>query len=426
MNEAAGLDRAYRPWQVRIFGATWLAYAGYYFCRKTFYVVKADLGLQLGLSASDLADFGTAYLVAYMVGQFSSASLGRWLGPKRLLLAGMGISVLSNVFLGFGNAYHTIFQFMALNGLAQGTGWPGCIGSLAYWFRRTQRGSVLGIWSTCYQVGSLAASAFAAYVLGRWGWRWSFFAGSAVLTTVWFLVAFLHPNRPEDVGLDPLEEDTLGGVEPPSEPGAGRGLGWDRRVLGTILLMGSIYFTIKFLRYTLWSWVPFFLRRNHNLAGDVSGYLSVAFDLAGILGVLFAGFVSDRIFRGRRAGLSALMILGMTGGFASLYFLGSRSVPLFVASLAVVGFSLFGPDSLLSGVGAIDVGSKRGALAAAGIINGMGSAGPIVQEKLVAFLYERFGRSEGPVFAFLLGMALLSTVLTTLLWLRARAGKADI
>ena len=31
------LDRAYRPWQIRIFAATWLAYAGYYFCRKPFY-----------------------------------------------------------------------------------------------------------------------------------------------------------------------------------------------------------------------------------------------------------------------------------------------------------------------------------------------------------------------------------------------------
>ena len=41
------------------------------------------------------------------------------------------------------------------------------------------------------------------------------------------------------------------------------------------------------------------------------------------------------------------------------------SVPV---SIAVAGFMLFGPDSLLSGVGAIDVGSKEGALSAAGII----------------------------------------------------------
>ena len=57
-----GLARAYRPWQVRMFTATWLAYAGYYFCRKPFYVVKADMGLAFGLSSMQLGHLGTAYL----------------------------------------------------------------------------------------------------------------------------------------------------------------------------------------------------------------------------------------------------------------------------------------------------------------------------------------------------------------------------
>lgn len=45
--------RAWRPWQAPIFAATWLAYAGYYFCRRPFYVAKADMGTELGLSPVD-------------------------------------------------------------------------------------------------------------------------------------------------------------------------------------------------------------------------------------------------------------------------------------------------------------------------------------------------------------------------------------
>ena len=66
----------YRNWQIKIFSATWLAYVGYYFARKAFFVVKSDLADTLGLNAIDLAHLGTAYLVSYMVGQYSSAYFG--------------------------------------------------------------------------------------------------------------------------------------------------------------------------------------------------------------------------------------------------------------------------------------------------------------------------------------------------------------
>ena len=120
----------YRRWQVRIFYSTWLAYAGYYFCRMNFYAVKKALEDNLGFDTTDLGNLGTAYLVGYMLGQFSSAYFGRKLGPKLLLLGGTGISIICNILFGFSDYFWTILVFMTLNGLAQGTGWPGCIGSL--------------------------------------------------------------------------------------------------------------------------------------------------------------------------------------------------------------------------------------------------------------------------------------------------------
>ncbi|MCD6497820.1 MAG: MFS transporter [Deltaproteobacteria bacterium] len=454
---------AYRKWQIRIFSATWVAYAGYYFCRKAFYVVKADLGTSLGLSTMDLANLGTAYLVSYMVGQFSSAFFGKILGPKKLLLTGMGASIVANLAFGFSNSYWTVMEFMVLNGLAQGTGWPGCIGSLAFWFRRKQRGTVLGFWSTCYQLGSVAATSFAAFMLGWQGWRWSFFGATMVLGVIWLAVFSLHPNRPKDVGLEPLDDpdsgessqeqdletfgqdasatgdttqlpNTNSNTSGTERDGAGgshfdrwlTGLGWNRRVLTTIVMMGLIYFSIKFLRYSLWSWVPYFFHRNYHTTGAEAGYLSTVFDISGFVGVLFAGFVSDRLFRGHRAGLSLIMLAMMTLGFAGLYLAGLAGVGYFVVGLGWVGFALYGPDSLLSGVGAIDVGSKKGALTAAGIINGMGSAGPIVQEEVIAFLYDRYDGSLLPVFGLLLAVAVLGTMVTAALWFRSRGGKTRL
>jgi sugar phosphate permease len=425
MEQEKSLDRAYRPWQIRIFTATWLAYAGYYFCRKPFYVVKADMSGALGLSTIQLGHLGTVYLAAYAAGQFSSAYFGRKLGPKLLLILGMGISAACNFVFGAANGFWTLMLFLAINGLAQGTGWPGCIGSLAFWFRREQRGSILGVWSTCYQLGSLISTSFAAYMLGRAGWRWSYFGSALVLLVIWAVVLLLHPNRPESVGLPPLSDEAES-TAPSGEAEKVQGLGWTADVIRTILTMGVIYFTIKFLRYALWSWAPFFLRQNFGLSGDRAGYLSTIFELCGFFGVIASGVASDKLFHGRRAFIVFAMLAMMTLSFVLMATLGATSVVFFTVSMGLAGFMLFGPDALLSGVGAIDVGSKRGALAAAGIINGIGSIGPIFQEEIIGWMYKAFGHRLFPILAMLVCMAAAGAFVAFLLWQWERRGKVNL
>ena len=423
INNLLGKENNYRTWQIKIFSATWLAYVGYYFARKAFYVVKSPLADTLGFTALDLAHLGTAYLVFYMVGQYSSAFFGRKLGPKLLLLVGMGISLLCNFAFGISNGFWTIFLFLSLNGLAQGTGWPGCIGSLAYWFKRDKRGTILGFWATCYQVGSIVATAFAAYMLGEFGWRWSFFGASIILLLIWTIVLFLHPNRPEDVGLDPIEDDDE--TTESAEGSNSDKLGWSKDVWSTVITMGLIYFTIKFLRYALWSWVPFFLNKNFDLEASNAGYLSTVFDLAGFAGVLFAGYASDKLFKGKRSLLSAIMLSFMALAFILMYIKGATDLVFFTISMGLAGFMLYGPDSLISGVGAIDVGNKKGALVAAGIINGTGSIGPIFQEEIIGWLYTKYDQSIVPILILLVSMALVSALLTFYLWWKSKRGKVN-
>ena len=413
----------YRKWQYKIFSATWLAYVGYYFTRKAFFVVKSNMADSLGIDTIHLAQFGTAYLFFYMIGQYTSSYFGRKLGPKLLLLFGMGISLLCNIVFGVSNSFWTVILFLSLNGIAQGTGWPGCIGSLAYWFKRKQRGSIMGLWSTCYQLGSVVATSFAAFMLGHLGWRWSFFGASMVLLVIWTVVLYLHPNRPEDVGLSPLvdeDEEITENVE--SE----KGLGWSKEVVFTVILMGVVYFGIKFLRYALWSWVPFLLHNNFGQTGEDAGYISTVFDIAGFLGVIFAGFASDKLFKGRRSFLSFLMLFFMSLSFVFMFFRGSTSILNFTISMGMAGFMLYGPDSLISGVGAIDVGTKKGALVAAGIINGTGSIGPVVQEEIIGWFYEKYNHSLLPIFFLLMGIAIITAVITFFLWIKSRQGKVNL
>ena len=148
-----------------------MTYAGYYFCRKPFGQAKTPLSIHLDLSDTELAHIGTGFLVAYMVGQFLTALLAKRIACRRLLLVGMGASLACSMALGTivdrgPEAYSSFFTLMIVNGVAQGTGWGACIGVMAHWFTRNERGTVLAFWATCYMLGSVAAKALASFILG--------------------------------------------------------------------------------------------------------------------------------------------------------------------------------------------------------------------------------------------------------------------
>jgi sugar phosphate permease len=418
----AGSSAFLHRWQIRVFASTWLCYYGFYFGRQAFSIVKSSVQEEFSWQPSDVAVVWATYLIAYAFGGFNAAASGSKIGPRRLLLAGMAVSIGANVAFGFANNRWTFMAFMILNGLAQATGWSGNVGTMAQWFRRSERGRVMGWWSTCYQIGAVMAKTFAAAVLGWLGWRYSFWGASLVLGGIWFFFYFLQRNRPEDVGLPPIESEQASAGAPADGPDPG----WTRQLVTTIVLMGGFYFFVKYIRYALWSWAPFFLDLNFHVARDRAGYLSLAFDACGLLGAIAGGWISDRLFGARRGLTVLIMIVGMMLATVFLAALGSKSVTFFTVGIGLIGFMLFGPDSLISGAGAIDVGSRKRAIAAAGIINGMGSCGAVLQELVIGNLYQRDATNLTPIFTALMLSAMAATIIITLLVLRARVGKCNL
>lgn len=415
-----------RVWRWRVFASTWLCYAGFYFCRKPFFITKAAIGRELGFDAQQLGWIGFAYLCAYTVGQFVAGALGQRIGSRRLLLGGMAVSVLAAIGFGAVEALTAFSLLMVANGIAQATGWSGTVGNMANWFARRERGTVMGVWATCYQVGGVAANAMAAWVLVRYGYRYAFFAGALILSSVIVFFFFHQADRPEDKGLPPLDDDEAN-AQPSTAPAPAdaHSPGWSREVWVTVLTVGVFYFFVKFIRYALWSWAPYFLSKNFGLQGDDAGYISTLFDLFGIGGVVVAGLVSDRFFGGRRAKVAFWMLLGMLAATLAMATLGGDSVPIFAACMALTGFMLYGPDALMTGAGAMDIGSKRGAILAAGIINGMGSVGSVVQEPLIGWMYQRSGGDVGPVLWLLMGAAGLAAATIGVVLVRNRMGLSD-
>ncbi len=408
-----------RRYRLQLFVATWLSYCGFYLVRKVYAVVKHPLKEQFGLDDVEIAMPWTIYLVAYMLGQFFAAWIGRHAESRRVLAVGMCVAAACNIVIGLlveaqaASAYLWICVTMAILGLSQATGWPHNVALFANWTRRSERGTLFGIWGTCYQFGAVFGKGLAGFLLGWLGLAWSFYGPSILLLafTVYFVLR--ARERPESAGLsleDEAEPDAV--TAAPGQP-ALREPALPPGFVASIVAMGLIYFGFKFLRYALDSWSALILGEHFGMSASFAAYFSTAFDWIGFLGVLAAGFWSDRTRGSRRTPV----IFWMTAGclvFTSLMWSVGLSSPIwFVALLGLIGFTAMGPDSLLSGACAMDVGSRRQAALAAGVINGTGSIGPILQEPAIAWLKQTQGLDS--VFLLLVGIVFLTTVATGLL-----------
>jgi sugar phosphate permease len=385
------LSREQHIWRMKILFATYIGYAGYYLTRKVFGIVKTSISdpeTGIGIELHHTAHIWTAFLVAYMLGQFIHSYLGRKWGPRVILLGGLGLSILCNIVFGFTNSYYTFIVFMFFNGLVQASGWPGVVGGISEWLRPMERGSIMGVWTTSYLVGNMVVKALGGFLLDAHGWRWSFFGCTLLSVLAWLVILAWQRNKPQDVGLPAIveeeDEKDVRSIRASQEEHVSFA-DYMRLVMNPLVIaMGLSYFCIKFLRYALDSWLPAFLNLQGMGLGEAA-YYSGIFDLAGLPGAILAGFALDWLFRGNWAALCFAMGVGMVIGYLMVVFYGAN--PYILAfSFGLVGFMMYGPDTILCGAASVTVAGERNGVALAGIVNGFGSIGPIVQEQVIGLL----------------------------------------
>ncbi len=377
-----------RTWRQRIFAASWLSYFSYYFTRNSLKATKTTLKAEFHLSKSDLNWIDTAYNVAYCLGQVTNGFIVDRIGPRRWVSLGMLASaalvvVFQQVHTVTGMILGAYMVVWGVHGFAQSTGWPGNGKLMATWYGTARRGEVMGWWSTCYQAGGLVAVLLLARLLGWFGWRAVFIGPAIWVAVVGIAFYVLVRDRPSDVG---FEDPDTGGTTREEQRALLRAE-WPR-VLRTPMVwaMGAAYFCCKLIRYAFLFWLPYYLETILHYSKESSLDTSISFEAGGIVFVIVAGMLADRVFQKRRV-LTALVFLVMLVGALFFYqAVSDRSHGLNVLALVLVGGCLFAADSLISGAVAQDLGGPHAAALAAGLINGLGSIGQVLQGFLLVWL----------------------------------------
>lgn len=366
---------------------SYFAYFFYYFTRKHLGITTNAL-IESGYSENLIVLTQTGYGICYAVGQFMSGALGDRLGPRIALATGMILSALASLAFGIFPFMGVLAIGMTLNGLFQSTGWPNACKVVAQWVQHRHRGRVMGVWMTCYIFGSLLANITAGYILGHYGWRYVFLVTGAIVIVVGIAQAIFLINKPEDAGY------SINQRHPSNKSGEKDTQSSFMLMIRqpTILLLGVAYSGQKFIRYTLFAWLPYYLSSSIMLSNENSAYVSNGFEVGGIIGLIIGGVIGDKYFSENKTRLAFFSLLAMIGAlFFYLAISKTGGIGGNALGLACVGFFLYIADSIVSGTAAQDLGGADNTASAAGIINGIGSLAQPLAGFVPIWLKDKWG-----------------------------------
>lgn len=403
------IDRAL---QIRTLIILYVTYGLFYFPRKADSVVKTSLHEVEGFSLGAISAADTVYLLTYSTMMFISGVVGSRFKSNRVLAVGLcGISACSFMKAHVTTSSTAYCALQMMHAVFQSLGFPACIRLLSVWIT-TDRGLVMGLWMTCQSLGGILGAILATHFLGKGSahgaWHWVYYYHVPLLP-IWAVVVHLtisdHPPMTEGSGDVEAEEE---GVEllpvgssksiQRKSAGSSKVVMPLRKIIATpgVIDIAGAYFFLKFLRYALLLWLPYYFHEGLGFEKHLSGYISTSFEVGGLIGAPLIGRVSDKMMKGNGGRASAMFL-----AVASLFLLfdevfAGSGVVFNTIMMTFIGILVLGPDSVLSGTIAQTIGKNSGLDSkavgiVAGFINSIGSAGAILQSPATAYISNAYG-----------------------------------
>jgi sugar phosphate permease len=399
-----------------IFWTLFGGYAAYYLCRVNLSIAQPELEKALDASKAEVGAIASFFYLFYAVGKLTSGLMADFFGGRVLFSLGALGSAAANFAFPLADSLVAMTVIWSLNALFQSMGWAALLSIVSRWYGPTEQGTVMGFLSVNYQLGNAVAWGVMGLLSLALPWSGLFWLPAAGFAAIGVACYFFLRNDPREVGLESPHPDLhavpLGANR---EHAALTTRLLVRRVLLNPYLWGvcAVSFILTFIRYTFITWAPtYLLERGSELS--VSAFQAALFPLVGSAGSILAGWYSDRFSASRRAPIMAALCLGLAATLVGFGF--AQDAPIAVAGvlLAVAGFTLYGPYSLLSGAIAIDLGSRHAAATAGGIIDGVGYVGAALSGSGMGWLIDALGWEAS--FLVLAGAAGVCVVVAFFAW----------
>ena len=435
-------DRRFNRMQWRMLFATMIGYTLFYFMRKNFSFAMPGLQQDCGISKSMLGNFLFWGGIVYGLSKFVNGVVGDRVNPRRMLCFGLLVCTLVNVAFGFAPGIAAIVTggdpsvtalawtfgiLLVLNQFFQGTGFPPCAKLIAFWVPPKELATKMSVWNTSHSIGGGLVAKICGVIMGlgvigaaNQGvgmWRWCFWA-MAILGALGLLLMLVWlPGTPRDEGLPDLPGTDVSSAPQPLNPSTPQPSALRMVYLSPVIwMLGLTNFTINAVRALVADWGPTLLQEAKGFSPSDAGTVIMLFEFAGIAGMLFSGWATDRLFGGRAPRLCVFLMALTAGLFAAFWALPSGWAG--ALALCVAGFCLYGPQAL-TGVTATNTATKRFAGTSIGFISLFSYIGVSVAGKVFGNLAQSSGGWRLPLIATV-ATAATGALLFLCLW-RTRA-----
>ncbi len=419
------IDPEYRRLRNQVFLGIFTGYAGYYLVRKNFTLVMPDL-VEMGFSKAELGFALSGVSIAYGLSKFLMGNVSDRSNARVFITLGLFLSALTMILMGiapFATAsIPVMFAILMLNGWFQGMGWPSSGRVMVHWFSPSERGTRMAIWNVAHNVGGGLIGPLA--ILGMaltMDWHSKFYVPGMVALLVVLVTWLLVRDTPQSCGLPSIE--TYTGDYPKSfsysseheKELSAREIFFryvlNNRLLWYIALANAFIYLV---RYGVLDWAPTYLSETKEFSIKETGWAYFAYEFAGIPGTLFCGWLSDRVFNGRRAPANIVYML-LTLLAVIIYWQNPAGRPwVDISALIAIGFLIYGPVMLI-GVHALDLVPKKAAGTAAGLTGLFGYLGGALFANIaMGFVVDCWGWNGG--FMVLIAACLIAIGLICLTW----------
>ncbi|MFA8449305.1 MAG: glycerol-3-phosphate transporter [Bacteroidales bacterium] len=412
------VDPTYKRLRWQVFSGVFFGYAGYYLVRKNFSLVMPDL-IDKGFSKTELGFALAGVSIAYGLSKFLMGNVSDRSNARLFMAIGLALSAITMIVMGLlpfaTGSVAIMFILLMLNGWFQGMGWPPSGRVMVHWFSSKERGTKMSIWNVAHNIGGGLMANIAIFGVAIFGvWQAKLFVPGVVALVVSIFIFLTVRDTPQSCGLPSIEkwkDDYPDKYDKDFEKELSAKEIFFKYVFNNKLLWYIAFANafVYLVRYGVLDWAPTYLEEIKHFSVKDSGWAYALYEYAGIPGTLLCGFISDKVFKGKRAPASIIyMVLVFVA--VLVYWLNPAGNPLIDnVALIAIGFLIYGPVMLI-GVHALDLVPKKAAGTAAGLTGLFGYLGGALFANIaMGFVVDALGWNGG--FIVLLCSCVLSILL---------------
>lgn len=410
------IDATYNRLRKEVFAGTFLGYATFYLIRQNFSLAVPYMIAEYGYTKADLGIVMTMLSVAYGISKFVMGNVSDRSNPKFFATAGLLLSAFVMLLFGTVPGILSSIPIMCilafLNGWFQGMGYPPYAKNMVTWFSKTERGAWWSWWNVSHNLGGGIIAPLATLGIFLFGtWHSIFFFPALISIILAIITFFLLQDTPQSCGLPPIEEYKNDYPDKHVEENKKS----FKEVFSKYILHNKFlwYLAIAnifvyFIRYGVVSWAPTYLTAMKGFSKEGSRWAYFLYEWAGIPGMLVSGYLSDKLFRGRRAPATILFMVFVILAILVYWFNPAGNLLIDNLALIAIGFLIYGPVMMI-GLQAADMVPREATGGATGLTGLLGyPIGSAGAGAFMGLMVDLYGWDGG--FVALVGACILAII----------------